>query len=153
MSIRGRGLGRTILLLCSALAPLCLSLSCKGTNDVAIADGSYPLATVNGKSLPFDEGPEPPRPGASGSCHSLLLRGELLLQRANQTFEFWYEHGSTCTDRTLGRSGATGTYRELAGGLELVAVTGPGLTETYRASISRNTISVASRYYSLGFAR
>ena len=135
------------------LAVAGLFAACSSLNAPVVETSVWALVSVNGQTVPYDEGPEPPRPNVSTPCNSLLTRGQLSLVSETSTFEFWYEHGSTCTDRVLGRSGATGTYRVSGGNLELKASIGPGEFETYRAVVRGGTIDLPSRFYHLKFSR
>lgn len=141
------GFTRLALLACALILADC------ATAPTAIRGGTYPLAAVNGLPLPYDEGPEPPRPGDTRDCHSTISGGQLTIDSATGTFTFWYEHGSTCSDRTLGRSDVSGEYRIQGGSLILVATIGEGVTETYRARTRPTGIEVPARYYTLTFRR
>jgi hypothetical protein len=85
-------------------------------------DGTYVLASVDSKTIPADIGPLPPRPGSpDNDCDLLMASGHLDISKSAGTYLLRYELRDSCTQRSLGESGSSGSFKQTATRLELIA--------------------------------
>jgi hypothetical protein len=118
-----------------------------------VLDGTYQLVRLNGRILPFDFGPLPPRPGTTEDCHLLLTAGMVSVVRAQGTYELTYEKRNSCDNRLLSSSGSFGSYRQNGAQLVLTADLGGGRTEDYEGRVSGSVINVSDSFYDYTFQR
>lgn len=116
-------------------------------------DGTFPLVSVNERTIPYDDGAVPPRPGVDASCRILLVRGRLTLEADTRLFSLSYDFLESCTGRELGTSGSTGMFAQSGSRLSLTSNLGDGNTDTRAGTVRPSRIRVEDRFYVLEFAR
>ena len=147
---RLRGVPRRMM----GLATMMLLTTCRSEpTSVEGLGGLYVLEKVNGATLPYDNGPVPPRPGIDTTCHVLLPSGQLVIDGNSRTYELSYNLMESCSGRSLGSSGSIGTVSRSGSSLAFVSRIGEGKTETSSGVLRGRELVLQYRFYLFLFSR
>lgn len=103
--------------------------------------------------MPFDTGPLPPRVEMSQECRVLIADGSLTVDSVTHRYEYSYRLVNSCTQATLGTSGASGAFSQAGASLTFTADLGGGSTKTFVGEVRGQLIELADDFYAYQFQR
>lgn len=135
---------------CLVLLTLVLPIAACGSSTEPV-DGVYSLVRIEGKALPADMGPMPPRQGVQNECRMIVYEGSLSLQSDNKSFSWIYRTRDSCDIGVFPDSPISGSYDVSGNVITFHAQAGPGNVITYSGSRVGSHILITDDFYRLDF--